>query len=236
MGILNKLLKKQTTMQAVAEAARDSSSSYTATISIINGILGLADSKSFSNKSKQLEKAFEEADDDEDIDIDIDLDKDRLIFEILSPEEISKKREFWEAYLSLLQACFSSAQLLCTVSENKSKAMSYALYEALKISFEPLIQEATGTKISKELKKFEASPTIPILSESGANYRLISFIEFFHKTGYSEEHLRYVVTLDDCIELMTKLYLKLESDYLELLNQLIITDWEKYVEGKYFPE
>lgn len=206
MGIFNKLTKQSTLLEDYASEHTSAHEMIKAAGSFFQTLTLMAQTKSYDVDDSKLD--------------------DSLDFVI--PETPLKEKEFWNAYLALLQSAFGSSQLICEIEENKDKRMSYAFYEALKISFNPIINELTSE--SENLDDFKMSPSIEVANEKTWMY---PFLDYLYKTGNSKEHLEFVMTVDDCVDTFFNYRTKLENSYSEFLNKVIITDWEKFLQGKY---
>ena len=94
--------------------------------------------------------------------------------------ETPLKEEFWNVYLALLKV--PSVVRNCFVRLKKIKIKEcLAFYEALKISFNPIINELTSE--SENLDDFKMSPSIEVANEKTWMY---PFLDYLYKTGNSK--------------------------------------------------
>jgi hypothetical protein len=159
--------------------------------------------------------------------------KDSLNFKL--PEQPLTDREFWKAYMRLHQQCFTGACMSCAISENRNMKIPHAFYEALKLSYEPLIKKMVDSKDSKDTKESKEFKMSAAIQVAGGSPFMWSILDYLHATGHTKEHLEFFMSIDDCVEGYRKYYSGIENTYLKFLNETLITDWEKFVK-RYLPE
>jgi hypothetical protein len=144
-------------------------------------------------------------------------------FHFIIPEEPLKERAFWKAYFVLLRQGFGGAQLSCEIAENRNLDITLAFYNALELSHESIMNEMTDTKEPKGIQPFEMPPSIEV---SGEKTWMLPLLNYLYDTGNSKEHLEFFMTVDSCVEGFFEFSSSLEQQFLPILNQAIITDWE----------